>query len=217
MIKAILFDFDGTLINTHDLIIEGFNQLSQKYRGRAFGADEHNKILGKPLEVQVRHLCPFDYEEALASFKSWYQANHDHHAKGYKDIEDTLQLMKDEGYRLGIVTNNSRIGMQSGLNLLGLEHYFEVIITRDDVSACKPSPEGIHKALESLKINSSEAFYVGDSLADIHAARAAGVHPLLVGWTSLTHEQIRSISPIDLIESPFDIPLMLSLPVEKVG
>lgn len=217
MIKTVLFDFDGTLINTHDLIIEGFNQLSLKYRGHAFSVEEHIKILGKPLDFQIRLICPFDFDNALVQFKKWYAMNHDLHARGYEDVEDTLKLLKEEGYKLGIVTNNSREGMQSGLNLLGLEHYFDVIITRDDVTACKPSPEGILKALDRLEMSVNECIYVGDSLADIHAARAAGVQPLLVGWTALTHEQIRSVSPIDLIESPYEIPLLISYPSEKVS
>ncbi len=217
MKKAILFDFDGTLINTHDLIIEGFNQLSQKYRGTTFSAKDHVSILGKPLDQQIRHICPFHFDEAIESFKQWYAVNHDLHAKGYEEIEDVLLILKSDGYRLGIVTNNSQQGMSVGLKLLGFEKYFEVIITRDEVSECKPSPEGILKALSYLDVCPNECLYVGDSSADILAARAAGVTPILVGWTALSHEQIRALSPVDLIESPYEILLMLSLSNEKVS
>lgn len=217
MFKTVLFDFDGTLINTHDLIIEGFNHISRLYNGRAFDESDHIKMLGKPLEQQIRLICPFEVPEATEAFKAWYAKNHDAHACGYEAVEDVLKVLRSEGYQLGIVTNNSQQGMQSGLDLLGLEKYFDVIITRDDVSECKPSPEGIQKALHMLKTAPQDCIYVGDSMADIYAARSAGVLPVLVGWTALTHDQIRSLSPVDLIESPFEILLMMQIGNEKVG
>ncbi len=211
MFKAVLFDFDGTLLDTHDLIIKGFNHISLATRGIPFEAHEHLGMLGKPLGEQLRLICHSDEHVLVEDFQSWYRENHNHHARPYEDIEDMLYLLKAEGYRLGIVTNNSRQGLQLGLDLLGLESLFDVIITRDDVSECKPSPKGIHKALDLLNIRPDDCMFIGDSIADILAARAAGVMPVLVGWTALTLEQIRLLAPAELIESPYEIPFLLNL------
>lgn len=211
MFKAILFDFDGTLLNTHDLIIKGLNRVSLKSRGIPFGTSEHNQILGKPLEEQMRILCPSNQVALTEEFQIWYRENHDHYAKPYEDIEDMLQMLQSEGYRLGIVTNNSRPGLQLGLDFLGLEHYFDILITRDDVPECKPSPLGIQKALAQLRMTPGECIYVGDSAGDILAAQAAGVMAVLVAWTAMTLEQVRVLSPDKIIESPYEIPFLLSL------
>lgn len=211
MFKAVLFDFDGTLLDTHGLIIAGFNHISLATRGIPFDVQEHLGMLGKPLGDQLRMICHSEEECYVEDFQKWYRENHDHHARPYEDVEEMLHLLRAEGYKLGIVTNNSRQGLQLGLDLLGLESLFDVIITRDDVSECKPSPEGIHKALDFLNIRPEDGMYIGDSTGDILAARAAGVIPVLVGWTSLTLEQIRILAPAELIESPYEIPFLLSL------
>lgn len=211
MLTTVLFDFDGTLIDTHNLIIEGFNYISMKYRGMPFGANEHLSMLGKPLDAQLRMICPTGANAYITDFQQWYRDHHDHHARPYDDVHDMLHLLKSEGYRLGIVTNNSRQGLQLGLDLLGLESLFDVIVTRDDVSECKPSPEGMYKALHRLNVRSAETMFVGDSAGDIIAARTAGVMPVLVGWTTLSLEQIHLLAPAELIESPYEIPFLLSL------
>lgn len=211
MYKTILFDFDGTLLDTHDLIIKGLNRVSLQSRGIPFGAQEHSQVLGKPLEEQMRLLCPSDHEALTEEFQQWYLENHDHYAKPYDDIEDMLQMLRSEGYKLGIVTNNSRQGLQLGLDFLGLEHYFDILITRDDVAECKPSPLGIQAALTALRTSPAECMYVGDSAGDILAARAAGVTAVLVAWTSMALEQIWMLAPAEIIESPYEIPFLLNL------
>lgn len=211
MYKAVLFDFDGTLINTHDLIIKGFNRVSINSSGVPFDIHEHIAMLGKPLEDQLRMLCPAGTAGVIEDFQDWYRENHDHHARPFEDVEEMLHLLKSEGYKLGIVTNNSWQGLQLGLDLLGLESLFDVIITKDDVSECKPSPEGILKALHVLNVSTENCMYIGDSINDILAARAADVMAVLVGWTALTHEQVRTLAPALLIESPYEIPFLLSL------
>lgn len=211
MYKAVLFDFDGTLLDTHKLIIAGLNLISLKNRGVGFDDQEHGRVLGKPLEEQIRMLCSLNVRENTAEFIRWYGENHDIYAKPYDDVDEMLLMLKAEGYKLGIVTNNSRQGMNPGLALLGLEDLFDVIVTRDDVKACKPSPEGIQKALGALGVVPDECIYVGDSAGDMAAARGAGVMPVLVAWTTMTLEQIRVAAPAELIESPYEIPFLLSL------
>lgn len=211
MLDTVLFDFDGTLIDTHTLIVEGLNYISTKYRGLPFSPQEHEKMLGKPLGTQLEMICPDQVESSMVEFQGWYRENHDHHARPFEDIYDMLHLLRAEGYRVGIVTNNSRQGLQLGLDLLGLESLFDVIVTRDDVSECKPSPEGIQKALNFLNTLPGGCMYVGDSVGDIQAARAAGVMPVMVSWTTLSLEEIRCLAPEELIESPYEIPFLLNL------
>lgn len=211
MYKAVLFDFDGTLLDTHILILKGLNHVSMSSRGIPFSKEEHLQILGRPLNEQIKSICPGNVNYWTSSFQSWYRKNHNEHACPYDDIVETLHLLRSEGLRLGIVTNNSRKALQLGLDLLGIESLFEIIITRDDVHECKPSPEGILQALKSMHVHPESCVYVGDSSGDIHAARAAGVMPVLVGWTTLTLDQIHALSPIEFVQSPYEIPILINL------
>lgn len=208
---TVLFDFDGTLLDTHQLIVRGLDRVSRMSRGTPFSDEDHGRILGKPLDEQMRMLCPRDTDFYTTLFQRWYRQNHDRFAKAYPDIEEMLKLLRAEGYRTGIVTNNSRAGLQLGLDLLGYEHYFDVIVTRDDVAACKPSPEGILKALAQLGTQPHEAIYVGDSGGDMLAARAAGVLPVLVGWTALSLEEVRQLNPAEIIESAYEVPFLMNI------
>lgn len=211
MMKAVLFDFDGTLIDTHSLNLQGLNHVSLESRGIPFDDCQFAEAIGKPLDSFIQSFCPNDSKRVTESFQNWYRKHHNHYARPYEDVEDMLFILKSEGYQIGIVTNNSRLGLMMGLDLLGLESFFDVIITRDDVTECKPSPEGILKALKELHLSADACMFVGDTEIDIQAARAANVMPVLVGWTTLTLEQTRVLAPAELIESPYEIPFLLNL------
>jgi len=178
MYKTVLFDFDGTLIDTHNLIIQGLNRISMKSRGIPFSEEDHASILGKTLDIQMQMLSPDNWEYHVSDFQNWYRLNHDFYANPYENIEDMLQMLRADGYQLGIVTNNSWEGLQMGLDFLEIHEYFDCIITREDVQESKPSPEGILKALSLLSTPPESCMFIGDSAGDILAARAAGVLPV---------------------------------------
>lgn len=202
MLRAVLFDFDGTLIDTHQLNILGLNRLSVAGRGRPFSAGELEAALGKPLSFYLQMIRPDLHDTLARVFRMWYVNHHDLYAAPYEGVQAMIARLRACGLKTGIVTNNSRQGLQMGLSLLGLENAFDITITRDDVDRCKPSPDGILLALKALSVSPEAALYVGDSLVDLEAASAAGVLSALVGWTTLTREQRQSHEPCLMLETP---------------
>lgn len=202
MEKAIIFDFDGTLIDTNELIFRAFDYVAKKSGSSEFTWEDHSRILGKPLGTQLDIVCNDSSYEMLQDFRKWYAENHDLYAKPVKNVEFILSELRSEGYKIGLVTNNSREGLGLGLNLLKIEDMFDVIVTKDEVVTSKPSPEGIFKAMKHLNVEPHQCAYIGDSTGDILAARAAGIGNALVSWTTLTDEQIESLGSVSIIESP---------------
>lgn len=211
MYKTILFDFDGTLINTHDLIVKGLNEVSLLSRGIAFTHEEHDIIVGKPLETQLDYLTYGNGQRYIAPFQKWYRQNHDLYVRPYEEMEELLESLKYEGYKMGIVTNNSRQCLEMGLRYLGLNEFFETIVTRDDVKETKPHPQGIIKALKNLNSSPQETLFIGDSSADMMAAHYAGVAPVMVGWTTLSLEKRQQYHPMEVVETPWEIAYLLTL------
>lgn len=211
MYRAILFDFDGTIIDTHDLILRGMNHVSLQARGIPVSEHEYQSLLGSPLDMQMEMIAPYAKASFTEIFQRWYAVNHDLYAKPCDEMVHMLRLLKAEGYKMGVVTNNSRSCLEMGLRLLGLEDVFECVVTRDDVLDTKPSPEGIFKALRKLHAAPEEALFVGDSAADMMAAHNAEVLPIMVGWTTMSRTRAEELGPSEIIAHAYELLYLLTL------
>lgn len=201
MIKAIIFDFDGTLIDTNALIKKALNIFSLKYKQGPLEDEIFNELTGKPLEYQMAHFDTDRIPELVEEFKEWYLVNHDQWAKPFDGILSLLSELRSQNYLLGIVTNNSCQGLDLGLKHMHLDNFFDVKITKDHVKESKPSPEGLMLALEKLKLSSSEVLFIGDTKHDILAARRGKILAGLVGW----HQTPISIMPDFILHEPYDL------------
>ncbi len=215
MKKTIIFDFDGTIINTNKLIEEGLEHFAITFRGVPLSNEEHRYLLGMPLEDQMKFINPKQYEYMTKAFKSWYLKEHKNRVSSFDGIDDVISFLHSEKYKLGIVSNNSRETITFGLKQLKMESLFEVIITSDDVSDKKPSPEGLFKALTLLDSSAEESLFIGDSANDILAGNRAGIDSVLVGWSLMEPQQIESLEPDHLIERPSDLLSLIGL-VERI-
>jgi len=112
-----------------------------------------------------------------------------------------LQLIKNRGCRIGIVTSKSRLGTDTCLNFLGITSYVDVIITADDAVHHKPHPEPLNRALEMLSSSSTDALYIGDSHLDIIAAKSAGIKAAYVTWGAGNNNKIQQYEPDYIIEN----------------
>jgi pyrophosphatase PpaX len=179
---VVLFDLDGTLIDSGPMILSSFRHATRTVLGREI--PDHELVAatgGSTLEVQMRTFDEERVDELVAAYRAHNVPLHDE-LECCVGIQDVLDALRAEGRRLGIVTAKRRRTVELAFARLGIQHYFDVVVTSDDTAAHKPDPEPILLALDRLGARPEEAAYVGDSPFDVVAARAAGVFAVAVGW-----------------------------------
>lgn len=187
--KGIIFDIDGTLTSTNDLIFASFNFITKKYLGKTFSNEEILKWFGPTEDVILREFCGDNYEKAREEYYKFYSDNH-FMADIYPGMKDILVNLKKRGVLLSIYTGKGREAASITLRKLSIYEYFDLIITGDEVKEHKPSPEGIEIFLKRFSLNKNDVIMVGDSPSDIKAAHAAGVKVASVLWDSLARHHV---------------------------
>ena len=176
MTRAVLFDFDGTLIDTWRLYLEAFRRAMEPHFLRLLTDAEilaleptaerrlFERVVGRPR-----------VEEYYESFLHHYRGLHRTHCDGlYPGIAEMLRELRKDRYAVGVITGKSRKAWDLTFAESSLDS-FDVVVTDDDVAEPKPHPQGLQAALQACGIHPREALYVGDSLLDCRAARAAGI------------------------------------------
>ncbi|ASF40394.1 MULTISPECIES: pyrophosphatase PpaX [Halobacillus] len=194
-IRTILFDLDGTLIDTNDLIIASFTHTINEYSDRSYTRDEILDFIGPPLRESLEKINPERVEDMVETYRKHNIENHESYVRAYDGVVDTIRQLKEAGYRMGIVTTKMKNTVQMGLEITGLDGFFETIITLDDVTNAKPHPEPIVKALHALDSKASESLMVGDNTHDIEAGHNAGTHTAGVAWTVKGREVLEQLKP----------------------
>ena len=209
--KAVLFDLDGTLIDTTDLILKCFEHSWGTVCGLS---QERNTLLqtfGMPLRVAMSRLwsnlghtdeAEVMVERLVSEYRAFNLANHDTLAKPFNGTAAILERLKSRGYEIGVVTSKGRELGRRGLELFGLSSYFDVAIYLEDTTRHKPDPDPILTGLERLQISAASAAYVGDSPHDILAGRAAGVRTVAALWGPGERADLEQQDPDHLAESP---------------
>ncbi|MEW8993543.1 pyrophosphatase PpaX [Clostridium sp.] len=208
MIKAILFDLDGTIIDTNELILTSFNYVLNNYLGLNIRKEEIVESFGIPLKDVMDHYAKERAEELVDEYIRYSLESHDKYIKSYDHVEEGLIKLKNKGFKLAIVTSKRRGTALRGLNCFDLEKYFDVIITPEDSKKHKPDGEPVLKACEVLKVKPEETIMVGDSHNDILCGKNAGSKTCLVNYTALNVEKIKAYNPdfiIDKIEDLIDL------------
>ena len=187
--KGIIFDIDGTLTSTNDLIFASFNFITKKYLGKTFSNEEILKWFGPTEDVILKEFCGDDYEKAREEYYKFYSDNH-FMADIYPGIKEILDELKANEVLLSIYTGKGKEAATITLKKLNIYKYFDLIITGDEVKEHKPSPEGIEIFLDKFNLKKDEVIMIGDSPSDINAARSAGVKVASVLWDSLSKNKV---------------------------
>lgn len=219
--EAILFDLDGTLIDTTNLILCCFHHSWGKVCGLSLPRERLIETFGIPLrEAMVRLLAIRSSEtelerailnetEVLESlvqeYRSFNAANHDLLALPFEGTKQTLSQLRSRGYKLGVVTSKSREMALRGLKLCGLESLIDTAVFLEDTDRHKPAPDPILTALGRMSLSPDKAFYVGDSRFDIIAGRAAGVRTVAALWGPYPRTVLEQENPDHLSESVVDL------------
>jgi len=186
-ISCILFDLDGTLLDSREPIVDALYAMVQQYLPYRFTRAELLKRFGESFDdfyYQISDQISSDVtkEELFQSYLKSMKSNHTDALKLFPSVCESLVQLKLLGYRLGIVTNKQREFVLKGLEQSGILDLFDTIVCVDDVNAGKPSPEPIVKAMDSLGVLPNQTMMVGDSRYDMIAARAAQVKCVLLEW-----------------------------------
>lgn len=211
---AILFDLDGTLLDTLDLLLGSMRHAFAERDGPVPTIGEWTAGIGTPLRTQLRPFAESDeeVEQIVERYRGYQLAHHDRLLKCYDDVVVTLELLHSRGHPLGVVTSKMNDIMHRGLEHAGIAHLMSVAVGCDSCSKHKPDPEPVLLALEELGYEPHEAVYVGDSPHDMHAGRAAGVITIAALWGLFKRKQLEEAQPDYWIERITDLPpLMLRL------
>jgi pyrophosphatase PpaX len=209
---TLLFDLDGTLINSVKLILDSYHHTLRVHGIPARSDDDWLRGVGTPLRVQFADWDDGSgkIEELVATYREYNLANHDAMVTVYDGIAEMLQGVRSAGYRTALVTSKNRQGALRGLSLTGLTPYLEELVCVDDVVNPKPHPEPVLKALGLLGAGPERAVFFGDSVHDIQSGRAAGVKTAAVLWGPFGRDDLEASSPDHWVERPSDVRALLN-------
>ncbi|MBJ6361091.1 HAD family hydrolase [Paenibacillus sp. GCM10012307] len=182
--QIFLFDFDGTLVDSLLLVYCSFQEVF-KHFDKVDKTNEEIIALFGPSESEIikQHLSSRqDVGAAVEHYYKVYTERHMEYISINPEILDLIHQLKEEGKKIGIITGKGRRSLNISLELLQLEDMFDITISSDDVINPKPDPEGIIKALDTLGYGPQDAYFVGDSEADIIAGKSAQVTTVGVHW-----------------------------------
>ncbi|CAM4514884.1 pyrophosphatase PpaX [Paenibacillus endophyticus] len=189
MIKTMLFDLDGTIIDTNELIIRSFIESLQGVTAEGFGREHIIPSMGQPLTDQMKLFSGLDdVTQLVAAYREVNLRLHDEYVKPFSYVNEVIERLHKQGIQIGVVTTKMRLTTERGLRYVGLYDYVDAIVTIDDVVNPKPHAEPVSKAIGLLGADPATTMMVGDSIVDIESALAAGALAIGVAW-SLKGEQ----------------------------
>jgi len=209
---TVLFDLDGTLIDSIRLILDSYHHTLAAHGLPALDDAHWLRGVGTPLRVQFRDYAddPALLEALVATYRDYNLANHDRMVTRYDGVLEMLEGIRTSGARLGVVTSKNREGTLRGLRLVGLAGYFEVLVCADDVTRPKPDREPVDKAVSLLGGSPIGTIFVGDSVHDLHAGRAAGVSTGAVLWGPFGRPDLAPATPDFWLQRPGDLLTVLA-------
>lgn len=202
---AVIFDLDGTLLNTDLLIRKSFDHVFEKYKPEyQLSHEEHLSFLGPTLKDTFERYFPSSMsEELIEYYREFNHAHHKDYVTIYPKVKDTLNYLKSQNFPLGVVTTKFSEAAYIGLDLFDLRGYFDIVLGMDHVQNVKPDPEGILKAMNEMSCK--KAVYIGDNITDILAGKNAGVYTIGVKWTPKGTQDMEKLNPDLMIDQMDEI------------
>jgi pyrophosphatase PpaX len=204
-IDTVLFDLDGTLIDTNELIISSFLHTMETYYPGQYGRNDVLPFLGPSLQETFEPMNPEGYEEMITTYRTYNLANHDLLVKGFDGVYETVKTLKENNFKLAIVTTKRSDVVQMGLKLSDLGEFFDVIVALDDVEKPKPDPEPLLKALDLLGSSPETAIMVGDNHHDIVGGQNAGTKTVGVAWSIKGKAHLEQYNPDYILDTMADL------------
>jgi pyrophosphatase PpaX len=204
-ITTLLFDLDGTLIDTNELIIKSFMHTLGHYYPDRYKREDVLPFMGPSLVETFSSIDPERTEEMAQMYIAFNMENHDRFVTEFEGVYETIEKLKNAGFKLGIVTAKRAETVALGLKLTKLEPFFETVVTLDDVTNTKPDPEPVNKALDFFGVRPEEAMMIGDNHHDILAGKNAGTQTAGVAWSLKGKDYLLGFEPDYMLDHMEDL------------
>ena len=202
MLAVALFDFDGTLVDTTEMIFQSMRHATSSVLGRDdFSREELLANVGQPLPRQMEILDAEKAELLLEAYRAHHEEHHDALIAEFPGVDEALYRLRAAGVRVVVVTSKRRRSVEMALEKFpGLDLVVDLFVTMEDTREHKPHPEPLLKGLELAgDVPREKAVYVGDSPFDVQAAKAAGLTSVAVSWGAFSEDTLREADPDHLV------------------
>ena len=210
-IQTVLFDLDGTLIDSIRLILDSYHHTLAAHGVPPRTDEDWLRGVGTPLSVQFAEWRDDlgKLEAMVATYRAYNLAHHDRMVTVYPGVVPAVEAIRAAGRRTGLVTSKNRQGAMRGLTLVRLEAMMDVLVCADEVTNPKPHPEPVEKAVALLGADPATTVYVGDSIHDMVSGRAAGVRTAAALWGPFGREHLELAVPDYWLDTPADLLTLL--------
>ncbi|MBV1756374.1 MAG: HAD-IA family hydrolase [Dethiosulfatibacter sp.] len=209
MIKNIVFDLDGTLADSEELILKSFQHIYKTFKGHEVSESHIKKTFGEILEKVIKSEFDEDYQIVVSEYREFHYENFDKYMKLYDGAKEIIEELYLNNYTLGIVTSRLGLTAMKILEMYNITKYFKSIITADMCVNHKPHPDPLLKCLNDLGGTKEETIFIGDTVFDLECARNAGITSVLVSWSNLD-TSLLAVKPDFVINQYDDIKNIIS-------
>jgi pyrophosphatase PpaX len=202
VLAAALFDFDGTLVDTTEMIFQSMRHATTSVLGRDdIPREELLANVGQPLPRQMEVLDAERAELLLKAYRAHHEEHHDALIGEFPGVDEALYRLRVAGVKVVVVTSKRRRSVEMALvKFPGLDLVVDRFVTMEDTREHKPHPEPLLKGLEMVgNVPKDRAVYVGDSPFDVQAAKAAGLRSVAVSWGAFSEDTLREAEPDHLV------------------
>ncbi|MFS0647106.1 pyrophosphatase PpaX [Siminovitchia sp. 179-K 8D1 HS] len=204
-ITTLLFDLDGTLLDTNELIVTSYLHTFEQFFPGRFKREDVMPFLGPPLIDAFKSVDRDKAEEMVKIYRKFNMEKHDLLVQEFEGVYETIRTLHENGMKMAIVSTKIRKTVVKGLKLTNLDEFFDVIITLDDVEKAKPDPEPLLKALDALEAEPREAIMIGDNYHDILGGKNAGTYTCGVAWSLKGKDYLEQYKPDFMLEKMPDL------------
>jgi pyrophosphatase PpaX len=211
-LPALLFDLDGTLIDSIELILGSARYAFDGFAGHAPTDEEWRAGIGRPLQTVLREYAPDDVEaqRLFTRYREYQLEHHDRLVRAYAGVVDTLRGFAEAGHPMALVTSKSDWMAVKALVHVGLDQLIPVVVGCDTCVNHKPHPEPVERALALLGVSTSNAVFVGDSPHDVQSGLAAGVVTVGVTWGAFDRHELQEAGADVVIDRIEELPEILA-------
>jgi pyrophosphatase PpaX len=210
LLRAVLFDLDGTLIDSVPLIVASMRHAFEGHANPPSDV-EWVSMIGTPLDGMIRHWATdeADVERLKERYKRHQWAHHDAMVKAFPGVPEMLADLQGRGLPMAVVTSKLEASARRSLSHLGLEHQFRAVVGLEATRLHKPDPEPVRHALALLGADAGGTAFVGDSPHDVRSGNAAGVATVAGLWGPFDRAALEASRPTAFASAPSEVPGVL--------